>query len=72
MTMEVVRQKSFTLDDVLADVRLWGLWPTTYAVDRATEAALHWHTEDVYGYILRAVPMRSMARATESTSRRAI
>lgn len=51
--MQVIRQRFFTLDDALADIRSRGLWPTTYVVDHATEAGLHWHTEDVYGYILR-------------------
>ena len=53
MAMEVIRGQFPTLDDALADIRQRGLWPTTYVVDHATEAGLHWHTEDVYGYILR-------------------
>lgn len=53
MAISVFRQKFFTLDDALVDIRQRGLWPTTYVVDHATEAGLHWHTEDECDYILR-------------------
>lgn len=52
MSMSVIRGKFPALDDVLVDLRARGLWPTTYVVDHATEAGLHWHTEDVFAYIL--------------------
>lgn len=52
MSIEVVKECFSDLDGALADIRSRGLWPTTYVVDKATEAPLHWHTEDVYGYIV--------------------
>jgi hypothetical protein len=68
--MQVIRRKFFTLDDALADIRSRGLWPTTYVVDHASEAGLHWHSEDVYGYFLLGSSYALDARATASTSAR--
>jgi hypothetical protein len=53
MVKQVIRQRFFTLDDVLAAIRNRGLRLTTYVVDHVAEAGLHWLVEDVYGYILR-------------------
>ena len=40
------------LKGALADIAARGLFPTTYATDRATAADLHWHTEDVLAYMV--------------------
>ena len=52
MGMQVIHDAFDGLEGALADLKTRGLYPTTYVVDQATEAGLHWHTEDVYGYIL--------------------
>ena len=40
------------LDGALGDIRDKGLFPTTYATDQATAASLHWHSEDVFAYLI--------------------
>ncbi|MFT7470558.1 MAG: mannose-6-phosphate isomerase-like protein (cupin superfamily) [Kiritimatiellia bacterium] len=40
------------LSGALADIRDKGLFPTTYATDKATAANIHWHTEEVLAYLI--------------------
>lgn len=40
------------LSEALDDIKAKGLWPTTYATDHATAAEIHWHSEDVHGYVV--------------------
>ena len=52
MKIQVEKSCFSSLEEALEDIKKHKLWPTTYAIDQATEAGLHWHTEDVHGYLL--------------------
>ncbi len=47
-------RKSFfeTRDDVLEDIRRTGFWPTTFVSNESPELPVHWHEEEVHGYVL--------------------
>ncbi len=47
-------QKNFfeTRDDVLEDIRRTGFWPTTFVSNESPELPVHWHEEEVHGYVL--------------------
>ena len=38
--------------EVMADIAVLGFWPTTYVSERSDEVTLHWHDDDVCGYVL--------------------
>ncbi len=41
-----------TRDDALRDMIQTGFWPTTYVSARSPELPLHWHKDDVIGYLV--------------------
>ena len=47
-------RKSFfeTKDEVLEDIRKTGFWPTTFVSNESPELPVHWHEEEVHGYVL--------------------
>ena len=54
ITMGIQVEKGYFdgLGEALDDIKRNALWPTTYATDHATAAELHWHSEDVHGYVV--------------------
>ena len=52
MSIKVDRGYFNGLEGALNDIKDKALWPTTYATDHATAAQLHWHSEDVHGYVV--------------------
>lgn len=49
----IIDKRHFTgLSGALEDIGGKGLFPTTYATDHATAADLHWHSEEVLGYLI--------------------
>ena len=50
--MQVVHNFFTTKSQVLADIDLLDLWPTTYVSGRMQELPLHWHDVDNCGYVL--------------------
>jgi mannose-6-phosphate isomerase-like protein (cupin superfamily) len=52
MSIKVEKGYFNGLEGALNDIKSQALWPTTYATDHATAAQLHWHSEDVHGYVV--------------------
>lgn len=52
MEMHIDREYFQGLSGALEDLKTRELWPTTYSTDQATAADLHWHSEDVHGYVI--------------------
>jgi len=50
--MQVIKNAFTTKEEVLADIALLDLWPTTYVSERMDELPLHWHDVDNCGYVL--------------------
>lgn len=50
--MQVVHSFFTNKSQVLADIDLLDLWPTTYVSGRMQELPLHWHDVDNCGYVL--------------------
>lgn len=51
--MRVERQCFETLEDVMEAIKASGFWPTTYISTPSPELPLHWHDDDVEGYLLK-------------------
>ena len=51
--MRVERQCFETLEDVMEAIKSSGFWPTTYISTPSPELPLHWHDDDVEGYLLK-------------------
>ena len=50
----VVRKGQFEgLSGALQDIAERNLFPTTYASNHATAAEMHWHSYDVFGYMIK-------------------
>ena len=53
MTALVIDHECFDgLDGALADIRARGLWPTSFALDEGLGAPMHWHTDEVWIYLV--------------------
>jgi quercetin dioxygenase-like cupin family protein len=50
--MQVIHNFFSTKEDVLDDIKILDLWPTTYVSERMEELPLHWHDVDNCGYVL--------------------
>lgn len=50
--LQVLPHAFDTHADVMADIASLGFWPTTYVSERSDEVGLHWHDDDVTGYVL--------------------
>jgi mannose-6-phosphate isomerase-like protein (cupin superfamily) len=52
MSFQIQRSCFKGLVGAMDDLKASQLWPTTYFTDHATAAELHWHSEDVHGYVV--------------------
>lgn len=52
MSLQVHRNFFQTKDDVLEDIRVNGTWPTTFVSGPSDGLPVHWHSEEVHGYIM--------------------
>ena len=52
MPLDIKKDFFKTKDDVLADLRETGFWPTTFVSPESPELPLHWHEAEVHGYVL--------------------
>ena len=52
MKLSVDRGFFSTREEVLEDIRRTGFWPTTYVSSRSPELPLHWHQDDIIGYLI--------------------
>jgi quercetin dioxygenase-like cupin family protein len=52
MPLDIRKSYFESKDDVLADLQKTGFWPTTFVSNESPELPLHWHDEDVHGYVL--------------------
>ena len=52
MPLDIKKNFFKTKDDVLADLKRTGFWPTTFVSPESPELPLHWHEEEVHGYVL--------------------
>ena len=52
--MGILVEKSFftSKDDVLMDIRANGTWPTTFVSPAYPGVEIHWHSEDVFAYVV--------------------
>ena len=50
--LQVLPNAFTTHADVMADIAELGFWPTTYVSERSDAVELHWHDDDVTGYVL--------------------
>ena len=41
-----------TKDEVLQDIRKSGFWPTTFISDSSPELPIHYHEQDILGYVM--------------------
>lgn len=50
----IIKKKHFEgLSGALDDIKERGLFPTTYATEHGTAANLHWHSEQVFAYLVK-------------------
>ncbi len=52
MPLDIRKQYFETKDDVLRDLAKTGFWPTTFVSPASPELPIHWHEEEVHGYVL--------------------
>ena len=52
MPLDITRNFFETKDEVLEDLKKTGFWPTTFVSDESPELPVHWHEEEVHGYVL--------------------
>ncbi len=52
MALDIRKNFFESKDDVLADLKETGFWPTTFVSNESPELPVHWHDEDVHGYVL--------------------
>jgi uncharacterized protein YjlB len=53
MGVQVMKGHFGGRQDVLDDMKLNDFWTTTVVAEEATAAKLHWHSEDVYVYVMK-------------------
>ena len=51
---KMVIEKGFfsSKDEVLQDIRKSGFWPTTFISDKSPELPIHYHNQDILGYVM--------------------
>lgn len=48
-----VQENAFSdLQGALSLIQSRALWPTTYTTNEATAAELHWHSENIFGFVI--------------------
>ncbi len=52
MPLNVTKGFFETKDEVLQDLIKTGFWPTTFVSNKSPELPVHWHSEEVHGYVL--------------------
>jgi gentisate 1,2-dioxygenase len=52
MSLRVEKDFFQSKDDVLEDIRANGTWPTTFVSGPSEGLPVHWHSEEVHGYIM--------------------
>ena len=52
MSLHVHKNFFQSRDDVLEDIRANGTWPTTFVSGPSDGLPVHWHSEEVHGYIM--------------------
>ncbi len=52
MPLDIRKNFFETKNDVLEDIRRTGFWPTTFVSNESPELPVHWHEEEVHGYVL--------------------
>ncbi len=52
MPLDIRKNFFETKDEVLEDIRKTGFWPTTFVSNESPELPVHWHEEEVHGYVL--------------------
>ena len=52
MALQIIKNFFETKDDVLRDLLKTGYWPTTFVSNASPELPVHWHDDDVEGYVL--------------------
>jgi len=50
--VQVLKQFHDGLDDVLADLRQTGFWPSTFVSEPSPPPDVHWHDMDSHGYVM--------------------
>ena len=50
--LEIHRNFFETREEVLRDLIATGFWPTTFVSNASPELPVHWHDEEIHGYVL--------------------